>query len=106
MVTQMIVGDQCEIIEFKIINVHGESLLNVLFYKAVYQGIRFPAAGISDNDVSTDWGDYRNSAIAPRTFIVIFCREVYRVFIIQKLRFLFETFILIVERIFDSVSFE
>ena len=106
MVTQVIVGDQCEIVEFKIIDIQTETLLYVLLNVAIDNSIAFPGAGSSKHHSRPEWVHYVYPSVTPKTFVVILCRKIYRVFIIQELRFLFEAFILIVERIIDIISFK
>ena len=99
MFAQVVVDNDRKIIEFEIINIHGETFFNLLFDELIDYAIRFSAARAADNGNSPCWIYYIGEPIVPLLFIIKSGWQIYGIFILDQSGFLHETFILIIKGI-------
>ena len=97
MVQQVVVGQQRQVVELEIVDIHGKALLDLLADVAVHHGVGLARAGGSQHHCRPEGVDDVNHPRPPLAPVVVAGRKVDRVFVFEQTRLLFEALVVVVE---------
>ena len=97
--TQVVVGDDGQIVELEVVDIHRETFLDHLLDIVVDDGIALAGARRTQHDAGPKGVDDIDPAGVPPFPVVEERGKIDRVFVLDQPRFLHETFVLVVERI-------
>jgi len=97
--TQVVVGDDGQIVELEVVDIHRETFLDHLLDIVVDDGIALAGTGRTQHDAGPKGVDDIDPAGVPPFPVVEERGKIDRVFVLDQPRFLHETFVLVVERI-------
>ncbi len=102
----MVISNFTQVGEFVVVNIHSKALFNLLLNEVVDHGIRFPAAGRTQNDGSPERVDHVNPSPVFFPFVSKQGWQVHRILILHQSLFLHKRFVLAVEHILHQVIFQ
>ena len=97
MAQQVVVGQQRQVVELEVVDIHREALLDLLADVAVHHGIGLTRAGSSQHHRRPEGVDDVNHSRSPLAPVVVAGRKVDRVFVFEQTSLLFETLVVVVE---------
>ena len=95
--TQVVVGDDGEVVELEVVDIHRKALLNLLADVAVHHGVGLARAGSSQHHRRPEGVDDVNHPRPPLAPVVVAGRKVDRVFVFKQTRLLLETLVVVIE---------
>ena len=102
-VNQMVVGNHREVGKLEVVNILTESLFNLLLDERVYYGIGFSRTRRAEYDGCTERIHDIDPAVIPFFLVIETGGQINGIFIGEQVRFLLETFVLVVENIVHEV---
>lgn len=103
---QMVVGYDTQVRKLEVVDIHGETLLDLLFDEVVDHSVGLPGTGRAEDRCRPEGVDDIDPPVVHPTLIPEPCRQVDRIFIGQQPRFLHERFVLVVEHVLHHVVFQ
>ena len=97
----LVVGYDGEVGILVVIDIHRIGFGYLL--AAVHHGIRLAGAGSAEDYRGTKRVHHIHPTLVPPFSVIELCGEVYRILVVQKLRFLLERFVLVVEAVVHHV---
>lgn len=97
MAQQVVVGQQRQVVELEVVDIHGEALLDLLADVAVHHGIGLARAGGPQHHCRPEGIDDVNHSRPPLAPVVVAGRKVDRVFVFEQTRLLLEALVVLVE---------
>jgi hypothetical protein len=98
-IQKVVVSDRGQVVEFEVVEVHGEALLDLLADEAVHHGVGLAGTGRAEYYCRTKGVHRIDPAFVPCLAVVVTRTEVDRIFVLDQACFLHETFVFVVERV-------
>ena len=98
-IQKVVVSDRGQVVEFEVVEVHGEALLDLLADEAVHHGVGLAGTGRAEYYCRTKGIHRIDPAFVPCLAVVVTRTEVDRIFVLDQACFLHETFVFVVERV-------
>lgn len=99
MSAQMVVGDEREVGKLVVVNVHGETFLDLLLDILIDYGVTFARAGSAQNYARPEGIDDIDPTRPPLFTVVVAGGQIHGILVLDKAGFLLEALVLDIERV-------